>query len=99
MQGGPYFVPCITNCICCRPPEPAPEKGERISLAEAAIIAGVKDVLHQVLSRRNLKEDHRSKGGRLKHDDRVVHSVLSTAVAFKAGKCHAFAMPCDFVMT
>ena len=42
-------------------------------------------MLHQVLSRWQVKPGRLSEGGRLNHEDRAVHSVLATAVAFKAG--------------
>ena len=60
---------------------------ERLGLAESAIIAGVSDVLHQVLARRNTNEEGHA--GRINHGDRVLHSTLTTAVAFKADELGA----------
>ena len=60
---------------------------ERLGLAESAIIAGVSDVLHQVLAQRNTNEEGHA--GRINHGDRVLHSTLTTAVAFKADELGA----------
>ena len=62
------------------PQSKAAKRAEKVTIVDAAIVAGVRDLLQR------LKE--RSSGGRYTHDDRVLHNALTTAAGWKAGARH-----------